>query len=208
MLRRWYSQRLFPCLCDWALSTRALHPYRQSCLSDVSGKVLEIGFGTGLNLEFYPSSVTELHVVDVNPGMHKRAVDRIARTPFPVHSHLLSGEFLPFPDQQFDAVVSTFTLCSIPDVAQALSEVTRVLRPSGRFCFLEHGLSPELSVAAWQHRLNSLQNLQGDGCHLNRAIPVLVREALLKLEPVPHEYLPHAPKFIGCLFRGTAFKPS
>ena len=109
---------------------------------------MEIGFGTGLNLPFYPEDVGEVHAVDANPEMTPKALERIEKISFPVQHHVLSGEALPMENDSFDFVVSTFTLCSIAEVEQAIVEIWRVLRPGGRFCFLEHGLSSDPSVAS------------------------------------------------------------
>jgi ubiquinone/menaquinone biosynthesis C-methylase UbiE len=115
----------------------------------VQGKVLEIGFGIGLNLPFYSKDVVEVHAVDVNPKMTPKALQQIQEVPFPVQHHVLSGESLPMEDESFDFVVSTFTLCSIAKVHQAVQEIWRVLRTGGRFCFLEHVRSPDSKVVSW-----------------------------------------------------------
>ena len=151
MLRELYSKHVFPCLCDWAMSSKELHPLRKQSLRNVSGRVLEIGFGTGLNLPFYPEDVEEVYAVDVNPEMAPMALARIEKVSFPVQHHVISGEAMPMENDSFDFVVSTFTLCSIAKVEQAIVEIWRVLRPGGGFCFLEHGLSSDPSVASWQN---------------------------------------------------------
>src|SRR4030095_1360487 len=136
-----YRKYIFPRIVEWTLGRdEKILKLRAELLKDVKGEVLEIGFGTGLNLPHYPSAVTRLSVVDPNPGMHRIAAKRVKDAPMPVESHQLDGEPLPFPDGRFDAVVSTFTLCSIPEVEKALSEARRVLKKKGRFYFLEHGL--------------------------------------------------------------------
>jgi ubiquinone/menaquinone biosynthesis C-methylase UbiE len=163
-----YSRHIFPRLLDWLMLQPAFTRARAELLADIQGEVLEIGFGTGLNLAHYPSAVTRLTTVDVNPGVHRLAEVRLKKSALPVRAALLSGESLPMPDASFDAVVSTWTLCSIPDVESALQEVRRVLKPGGRFYFVEHGLSPDPRVAKWQHRLTPVQKIIADGCHLNR----------------------------------------
>ena len=156
MLRELYSKHVFPCLCDWAMSSKELHPLRKQSLRNVSGRVLEIGFGTGLNLPFYLEDVEEVQAVDVNPEMAPKALARIEKVSFPVQHHVFSGEAMPMENDSFDFVVSTFTLCSTAKVEQAIGEIWRVLRPGGGFCFLEHGLSSDPSVASWQKRLNPI----------------------------------------------------
>src|SRR5262249_28289602 len=143
-------------------------------LAQASGDVLEIGFGTGLNLPHYPAQVRKVTAVDPSAGMHRLARRRVQEAGVAVDLRVLGGERLPLGGGTFDCAVSTFTLCSIPDVSQALAEVYRVLKPGGRFLFLEHGLSPEPRVQKWQRRLNGLEMLLADGCHLDRDIKGLV----------------------------------
>ncbi|WP_341532074.1 class I SAM-dependent methyltransferase (plasmid) [Nostoc sp. UHCC 0302] len=171
-----YSQVIFPRLLDWSLSVPTLAKYRQELLADVTGEVLEIGFGTGLNLAYYPCSIHKITTVDVNPGMNALANKRISDSGIIVEQLLLSSENLPMPDNTFDSVVSTWTLCSIANVQQALQEVYRVLKPGGRFFFVEHGLSDKPSVQVWQHRLTPIQKVIADGCHLNRDIQKLLEQ--------------------------------
>ena len=130
MLRELYSKYVFPCLYDWAMSSKELHPLRKQSLQNVSGRVLEIGFGTGLNLPFYPEDVEEVHAVDANPEMAQKALERIGKVSFPVQHHVISGEAMPMENDSCDFVVSTFTLCSIAKVEQAIEEIWRVLRQS------------------------------------------------------------------------------
>src|SRR4051794_16385204 len=148
--------------------------HRRQLLATVGGDVLEVGFGTGLNLPHYPAQVKRITTVDPNTGMHRLAQRRIRQSKFEVDQRVLSGERLPFDDGTFDCAVSTFTLCSIDDVSEALSEVYRILKPGGRLLFLEHGLSPEPNVQKWQRRLNWLEMRLADGCHLDRDMRELV----------------------------------
>ncbi len=208
MLRELYSKHVFPCLCDWAMSSKELHPLRKQSLQNVSGRVLEIGFGTGLNLPFYPEDVEEVYAVDVNPEMAPKALARIEKVSFPVQHHVISGEALPMENDSFDFVVSTFTLCSIAKVEQAIGEIWRVLRPGGQFCFLEHGLSPDPKVASWQTRLNPIHQVLGDGCHLNRPMEQIVRSQPFEVGPIQTFYLEGVPRVIGCLYQEQAFKPA
>lgn len=201
-----YSQVLIPRLCDFVLDRASVAAQRRALLAHAQGNVLEIGFGTGLNLAHYPDTVARITSVDPNPGMHRVALRRIRRSHLQVEQRVLSGERLPFAEGSFDTVVSTFTLCSIPDVTQALAEVHRVLRPRGRFLFLEHGLSPEQHVRRWQRRLNWLQRRLADGCHLDRDMRALVGAqpfAALNLEQF---YLSGLPKTHGYLYRGLAVR--
>jgi ubiquinone/menaquinone biosynthesis C-methylase UbiE len=163
-----YAQVIVPLLCDFGLDRPFVARYRRELLAHASGNILEIGFGTGLNLPCYPPHVRKLTTIDPNAGMYRRARRRIKQAGVDVDRRVLGGEWLPFEDGTFDCVVSTFTLCSITDVAQALREVYRVLKAGGKFLFLEHGLSPQSNVRKWQHRLNCLQTRLAGGCHLDR----------------------------------------
>lgn len=200
-----YSRRILPYLLDWAMSDRALTPYRQEVLAQVQGEVLEIGFGTGLNLSYYPEQIRKLVAIDANPGVHALAQKRVQASSIIVDHRILNGETLPFPDNQFDSVVSTWTLCSIAHVEQALGEIYRVLKPGGRFYFVEHGLSHDPAVQVWQHRLTPLQKLIADGCHLNRNIRQLV-EGHFESVALEELYIDKLAKIVGYLYKGTATK--
>jgi len=201
---RFYSQVIFPRLCEFFLNRPFVARYRQELLTTAGGNILEIGFGTGLNLPHYPSQVRKITVVDPNPGMHRRALQRIAATGIEVDRRMLGSEQLPFEDRVFDCVVSTFTLCSIDKVGQALGEVARVLKPGGQFLFLEHGLCPEPGVQKWQRRLNWLEKRMCDGCHLDRDIRALVAAAPFASIAMENCYLEKTPRTHGYLYRGIA----
>lgn len=179
--------------------------YRKDVLSEVSGDVLEIGFGTGLNLPHYPETVEQLTTVDPNPGVNSLAKRRIEASPIQVDNRVLNGESLPFADGRFDAVVSTWTLCSIAQVDLALQEIHRVLKPGGKFFFIEHGLSDESKVKVWQNRLTPVQKIIADGCHLNRNIQDLVENHFENVS-VDRFYEQQFPKIIGYLYKGVAIK--
>ncbi len=170
-----YSRHIFPRLCDWAMSGPWMGKLRSEALAGVGGEVLEIGFGTGLNLPHYPEHIRRLATVDPNPGMSKLARRRVAERGIEIDQRVLGGEALPFDAETFDVVVSTWTLCSIPEVGRALAEVHRVLKPSGRFIFLEHGLGDDPGVRRWQRRLNPIQRILGDGCRLDLDVEAVVR---------------------------------
>lgn len=201
-----YSQVIFPRVCDLLLNRPLVGRHRRELLAHAYGDVLEIGFGTGLNLPHYPEQVDKVTTVDPNPGMHRLAQKRIRRTGIQVDQRVLSGERLPFDEASFDCVVSTFTLCSIDEVKQALSEVYRVLRSGGRFLFLEHGLSPEPGVQKWQRRLNWLEMRLGEGCRLDRDIRLLVAALPFSSVEINAFYLDRAPRTHGYLYRGIATK--
>jgi ubiquinone/menaquinone biosynthesis C-methylase UbiE len=199
-----YSQVIFPHLCDFLLGRPFVARYRRELLAHAGGDVLEIGFGTGLNLPHYPEGVRTITAVDPNAGMHRLARRRVRRSGIEVHQRVQGGERLPFGDNAFECVVSTFTLCSIEGVTQALGEVYRVLRPGGRFLFLEHGLSPEPNVRKWQRRLNGLQRRLADGCRLDRDIRALIAAQPFASVRVDEFYLEKVPRTHGYLYRGLA----
>lgn len=170
------------------------------------GDILEIGWGTGLNLPHYPEHVRKITAVDPNPGMHRKAEKRCKQTALYVEKRLLSSEELPFDDETFDCVVSTFTLCSIEEAGRAMAEIHRVLRPDGRFLFLEHGLSPDPTVQKWQRRLNSFQRIFADNCHLDRNVPELVGNQPFGSVELNEFYLENTPRTFGYMYQGVARK--
>lgn len=200
-----YSENILPYLLDWSLSDANLAAHRQEILAQVTGKVLEIGFGTGLNLPYYPEQIENLVTVDPNPGMNKLAEKRVCASEIAVDCRELDGENLPMADATFHSVVSTFTLCSIANVRQALAEIYRVLKPGGQFLFLEHGLSNEPAVRVWQNRLTPIQKAIADGCHLNRNIRQLV-EAQFDTVELKEQYAENSPKIMAYLYKGIARK--
>jgi ubiquinone/menaquinone biosynthesis C-methylase UbiE len=201
-----YSRFIFPCICDLTLRQPLFARYRKELLTNASGHILEIGFGTGLNLPNYPDHVRKITTVDPNPGMQRKALRRIQETGIEVDQRIISSERLPFDDQSFDSVVSTLTLCSIKDVNQAVGELYRVLKPGGRFLFLEHGLSPEPKVQKWQHRLNWLQMRIGDGCRLDRNMREIVGMQPFASVETKEFYMEKSPKTHGYMYQGIATK--
>lgn len=199
-----YATYIFPRLMDWVLRSERFQRERQRLLTSAQGIVLEIGFGTGLNLPHYPRTVTTLHAVDPSSMLQERVAGRVAQAPFPIHIQVLGAERLPYDDATFDCAVSTFTLCTVPDPIMALREVRRVLKPDGQFLFLEHGRSDDPDIARWQDRLNPIQNRLGCGCNLNRRIDQLVKSAGLHLESVDRHILPGLPRIGGEIYRGRA----
>ncbi len=200
-----YSRRILPYLLDWSMSDSSLSKYRQEVLADVQGEVLEIGFGTGLNLSYYPEHLHKLIAIDANPGVNALAQKRLQASSITVDYRVLNGENLPMADKTFDSVVSTWTLCSIANVEQALKEIYRVLKPGGRFFFVEHGLSNEPQIQVWQNRLTPLQKIIADGCHFNRNIRQLIENQFNTLT-LEEFYADSMPKITGYLYKGVATK--
>lgn len=202
-----YRHYLFPYVLDWAMQHPVLQEPRRRVLAGARGRVLEIGFGTGINLAYYPAEVRELETLDPEALLAKRVNRRIARFGGQVHFHQLAGEKLPFSDDSFDTLVCTLTLCSVQDPGQVLREVRRVLKPGGRLLFLEHGASPDPKVNRWQHRLNGVQQVCGGGCQLIRPTRELIADSGLVFEEVSQYYLPKVPRFLGFMTEGCACKP-
>ncbi len=200
-----YTENILPYLLDWSLSDPNLAIHRQEILADVTGKVLELGFGTGLNLPYYPQNIDTVVAVDVSPNVYKLARKRIQSSNITIDNRVLNGENLPMEDHTFDSVVSTFTLCSIPNVGQAIAEVHRVLKPGGKFFFVEHGLSHEPTIQIWQNRLTPIQKAIAGGCHLNRNIKQIV-EKKFDIISLEEKYADNSPKITAYLYKGIAMK--
>jgi ubiquinone/menaquinone biosynthesis C-methylase UbiE len=201
-----YHHCVFPYLLDFAMSSKVFRQPRRRTLAGASGRILEIGFGTGMNLQHYPSSVRRIEAIDPDVDLDRFSAPRIAASSIDVDFHHLDAEHLPFAADSFDTVVCTLTLCSIPDAEHALREVRRVLKPGGRFLFLEHGLAPDPGVARWQHRLTPLQRRIGGGCHLDRPTAQLVSGSGMTLQGMRNYYLKRLPRFVGYVTEGAAIK--
>ncbi len=204
VFKRFYREVVFPWGMDKVMSSKVHARARRDLLRNTGGRVVEIGFGTGLNLAHYPDTVEKIWTADPNPGHSGRARERIEASSIPVEYQQLSGERLPFDDDFFDFAVSTWTLCSIDDLSRALAEIHRVLKPEGRFLFLEHGLSSEAGVARWQNRLNGLQMIFGDGCRLNRNFRELIPASGFQMETLDEYYQERQAKCVAYTYRGAA----
>ena len=199
-----YAKYIFPHILEYVMSSSILVDCRKETLLDVKGEILEIGFGTGMNLLYYPAHVRKITGVDININIHSKAEKRLKSSRIKVDHYPISAEYLPFPDHAFDAVVSTFTLCSIKNIHRALSEITRVLKLNGRFFFAEHGLSHDYQVQKWQHRLNPINKALSCGCNLNRNIKELVESCNLRILKLDQFYLEKTPKIFGYMYKGIA----
>lgn len=209
MSESWYARHLLPRMIDFSCGMPAVRALRQRVVPAAEGRVIEIGLGSGLNLEFYDADrVSEVIGVDPAGAMLRRAEPRIAAASVPVMLEVLSGEDLPFAAATADSLVCTFSLCTIPDPSAALAEMRRVLKPSGRLVFAEHGESPDLSVRRWQDRLNGTWARIAGGCNLNRPILKLIESAGFLPEGVQCGYLPKAPRFASYCFSGWARRAS
>jgi ubiquinone/menaquinone biosynthesis C-methylase UbiE len=200
-----YIDRVLPRVTDRALSGREFTAIRARVCADLDGKVLEVGFGSGRNLPHYPASVSRVQAVDPATVGRTLAAKRVAASPVPVEYVGLDGEQLPLADESVDHLLTTWTLCTIPDVDRALAEMRRVLRPGGRLHFVEHGRAPDARVARWQDRLTPIQRRVFGGCHLNRPIDDLIARA--GFEPSRLDtYFASGPKLFGYFFEGVAIK--
>jgi SAM-dependent methyltransferase len=200
----WYAERMLPRVINIACGMRSNEPLRERTCAALVGRVVEIGFGSGLNVPFYPPAVASVDAVEPADLGWRLAGKRLAASPVPVHRAGLDGQTLPFADDTFDSALSTWTLCTIPDVAAALSELRRVLKPGGTLHFVEHGLAPDEPVQRWQHRLEPVQKRIAGGCHLTRPIVGLLQTAGFSLAELDVFYESGGPKALGALSMGAA----
>ncbi len=201
-----YSRVIFPRFYDCVADKPFWARHRTRQLASVHGEILEVGVGTGLNLPHYPRQVQRITTVDPNPGMNKRLLRRMDQTGMEVDRRVISSEQLPFDEASFDCMVSTITLCSIPNVKNALGELYRVLKPGGRMLFLEHGLSPDPGVQKWQRRLDRFQGVLADGCTLTLDVPELFATQPFSTVDIENFYIEKTPRTHGYMYRGTATK--
>lgn len=201
LYQRYLLPRLIHCVCG---STIIEHQ-RRLVVPRARGQVLEIGFGSGLNLTHYRrEQVERLWALEPSAEMRALAAPRIAASGLDVQLLDLPGEAIPLPERSVDCVVLTFTLCTIADAAAALAQVRHVLRPGGRLLFCEHGAAPDVNVRRWQDRLDGLWGRLAGGCHLNREMAPLIESAGFRFDDLQSRYLPHTPRFAGYNTWGSA----
>ena len=199
-----YSERILPRIIDVACNAKESHPQRRRVCEGLAGEVVEIGFGSGLNVPFYPPAVEAVTAVEPSDVSWKLAGERLRAASIPVRRAGLDAETLPFPDDSFDAALSTWTMCTIPDIEGALRELRRVVKAGGTLHFVEHGLAPDERVRRWQHRLDPVQQRLVGGCHLDRPIVELVEAAGFVLTELDVYYEKGAPKILGANSLGVA----
>jgi len=203
-----YDDRVLPHIINVAMNTKQMRTIRTRVCADLKGEVLEIGFGTGHNLPFIPPDVTRLLAVEPSGRSVELARARIDRSPIDVEVVGLDGQLLPVGDASVDAVLCTWSLCTIPDAVAAVGEARRVLRPGGTFHFVEHGLAPDAKVRRWQNRLNSIENRIAGGCNLNRDIAAIIEEGGMSITKLDRYYNSGEPKTVGSMYEGVATVPS
>lgn len=197
----WESQ-VVPRMVDFCCGMHDLDDLRERACEGLHGEVLEIGFGSGLNIPYYPSAVRRVTAIEPSDVAWRLARRRIEDSGVEVVRGGLDGQQLDLPDASFDAALSTFTMCTIPDLNAALSEIRRVLRPGGQLHFVEHGLSPESKVERWQHRLTPVQRRVAGGCHLDRPIAERVEGAGFVVDE--EQFYAKGPKAFSFIYLGRA----
>ena len=199
-----WRDHILPRLVHRMMSNEELGPLRAQACEGLHGMVLELGFGSGLNLPHLPGAVDRVEAVEPTPAGRKLAAAAMAASPVPVDFVAKQAERLPLADRSIDCVLTTWTLCTIADVEAALSEARRVVKPGGTLHFAEHGLCDDPKVARWQHRLNGVQKFLAGGCHLNRPIDRLVESAGFTIDHLEHRFLEQGPKVATWQYLGRA----
>jgi ubiquinone/menaquinone biosynthesis C-methylase UbiE len=198
-----YRRHVLPYLLHLAMRQKQLMPFRRRVIGAAEGRVLEIGIGSGLNMPLYGPSVRSVIGLEPSPELLRMARKRAAAAPVPVELVEASAEALPLDPGSFDSVVTTWTLCTIPDAGRALAEIRRVLKPGGALLFVEHGRAPEPGVAWWQDRLDPLWSRVAGGCHLNRKIDDLISASGFRIDAMTNVRLP-GPRTHTFLYEGCA----
>ena len=201
-----YADQILPRAINLVLRGGEFAGPRARAAAGLDGEVLEIGFGSGLNIPYYPAGLTLVRAVDPAAAGRQLAARRAAACAVPIEYAGSDAQTLPACEASVDSVLSTWTLCTIPDAARALGEIRRVLRPGGAFCFVEHGLAPDARVARIQQRLTPFQRRVAGGCHLDRRIDQLVAAAGLELTRLDTYYM-RGPRALGYTFEGVAVRP-
>lgn len=198
-----YRNIVLPHLCDLSMRSTLLLPYRGRIVGSAEGTVLEIGAGSGLNLPLYGSCVREVLALEPDPRLLEMARRNVTRARRPVTFLDASAEAIPLESRSVDTVVTTWTLCTIPEAVRALEEMRRVLKPTGRLLFVEHGLAPDEGVRNWQNRLAPIWKHVSGGCHLNRPIRLMIERSGFRIDQIDTGYAP-GPRFATFMYEGSA----
>jgi ubiquinone/menaquinone biosynthesis C-methylase UbiE len=201
-----YQDQFLPRIQDKVMNRTATREVRARVCSALHGEVVEIGFGTGLNAAYYPSQVSKVQAIEPSSVCLRIAEPRIAESGHEVEAAGLDGQHLDLPTEKFDAVLSTWTMCTIPDLVTALAEMKRVLKPGGSLHFVEHGHAPDPSVSRWQQRIEPIHKRLAGGCHLTRTIPAVIEQAGFDIDRLDTYYFNGEPKPFGYTFEGHAIK--
>lgn len=202
-----YRERILPRLHNKVLDDERIRPLRDRVCAPLRGEVVEIGFGSGLNVTHYPTTVTRVHAIEPSDLARRLAAPRVAAAPMPIEFDGPDGQHLPLPDESVDCAVVTLSLCSVADPAAVARELRRVLVPGGFVTYVEHGASPDPDVARWQRRLNGLHR-RVSACRLDTVTPEVFRSAGFELADERGYYVDGAPRWTGYLYEGTARKPA
>lgn len=198
-----YERRILPHVLNFVMRQSFLETYREEVVDEARGRVLEIGLGSGLNLPFYSKAVESITGIEPSASLLRMATQQVVRAKAPVELLQASADDLPIESGSIDTVVTTWSLCTIPDAARALREARRVLKPDGMLRFVEHGRAPEPNIARWQNRLDPIWGKIAGGCHLNRPIDLLIESAGFKIEHLQHDRMAGPPTH-NYLYLGSA----
>ena len=202
-----YEKYVLPKVLNCTCGSKPIKLQREKIVPLAYGKVLEIGIGSGLNIPFYNHSmIDEFHALEPSKELCEMAIEVAQQNNVEVKLHQCGAENIPLPENYFDTVLITYTMCTIPDVALSNSEIIRVLKDDGKLLFCEHGLAPDKNIAKWQKRINPLWSKIAGGCNLNRDIPNLISSSGFKISNMEEMYLPSTPKFAGYNYWGVAKK--
>jgi SAM-dependent methyltransferase len=199
-----YERRIVPRVLNGACGSKPLRPLRERVCADLSGDVVEVGFGSGLNIAYYPAAVKHVAAVEPSDLGWRLAAKRLAKSQVPIERSGLDGQHLPYADDTFNTALSTWTMCTIPDPVAALQELRRVLKPGGTLHFLEHGLAPDQKVQRWQRRLDPIETRLAGGCTFTRPIATLLTQAGFTITDLDVFYAKGGPKFAGAMSLGAA----
>ena len=200
-----YEKYILPRLLNCACSSKQINIQRKKVTPHASGKILEVGIGSGLNLPFYDKSkIIELWGIDTSKELNTMAKNVAKNEKLSVNFIISSAEEIPLPDNYFDTVLITYTMCTIPEAIKANNEIRRVLKNDGKLIFCEHGLSPDDNIKKWQNRINKFWSKIAGGCNINRNIPSLIKKSGFKVIEIEEMYIPKTPKIAGYNYWGYA----